>query len=122
MKKKLIMLAMLLFVGCASTNIITPTYVYERDEIEYSDLKTVEMQIEKYAIFYFERTTRVDGARFLTFLASAINPVQLLHKEHPGYDSVVHPVIKKDEKIIIPGLFSKLNLTITARMANYIPK
>ena len=53
MKKKLIMLAMLLFVGCASTNIITPTYVYERDEIEYSDLKTVEMQIEKYAIFYF---------------------------------------------------------------------
>ena len=120
--KKILLTAIILLIGCSSTNIITPTYVYERNEIEYSDLKTIEMQIEKYAMFYFNITTRVDGARFITFLGTAIDPVQLLHTEHPGYDAVVNPVIKKDEKIIIPNLYSKMKLTITARMANYVSK
>ena len=124
MKKTLLIIIILMQItGCASTNISTPVYVYQRDEIKYSDLVTLETKINKiFNIFYIEKFTQFDGEEISTFLGYKIDPLQLLHQRYPGYDSVIHPVVKKEEEVIIFGLYSKINITITARMANYISK
>ena len=125
---KIFPLSLILFYGCVTSTVITPSYIYERSEIEFSELKTIEIELEKITVFYFSIEPEVliqngqevpTGRSKRTFLGMKVDPLQLLHKTYPGHDSALHPVVKMEKNIVIPMLFSKIKLTITGHMGNY---
>lgn len=121
MKKYFVAISCLL-LGCSSTQIISPVVSYERNEIKYSETKTLDIKLKKLSIFHFYEIKKIDGTIERITSVSYIEPIQLLHRYYTGNDLIVNPVVEINERTTIPGFLSDYEIKITSKMAQYIGK